>query len=487
MGVMDAWRARPLAGTGLVAIALGLALMLGAGASASDHEPVHRVDVDGEIDLGLAPFLDRALQEAEADGAAAVLVVIDTPGGRLDAVLQMRDALLRTPVPTVAFVDTTAFSAGALVALASEEIHMAPGAVIGAATPVDGGTGAPADEKVVAAVRSTFRATAEERGRDPQVAEAMVDAEVEVDGLVGRGELLSMTAPEAVEWGIADEISDDDAAVLASLGLADAPVVGAEASLAERIVRFVTSPVLAGLLLTAGMWLVIGDVLSGSVGLATAVGVGVLGVFFWGHLLAGLAGVEDVALVAIGVVLILVEVFVLPGFGIPGLLGLAALLGGSFLAMLNRDFDFVGSAQLLRAGTVVGVAFAAVVGGTILLLSRLSRTGGPDGLVLRAGLGSGTPVTHRASGGWLDWFGSGGGVLDSDRDDDTAPDDGAGAHRIPPGTTGVARTDLRPAGMAEIDGERVDVVADGEYLAAGAPIEVVRDEGYRRLVRRARD
>jgi membrane-bound serine protease (ClpP class) len=498
---------------GLAAIAAGLLLMLVSGAQAGDDGAVHRVEVTGEIDLGLAPFLDRALADARAADAAAVLIEIDTPGGRLDAVLQMRDALLRTPVPTIAFVEGTAFSAGALVALASEQVHLAPAATIGAATPVDGGTGAPADEKVVAAVRSTFRATAEERGRDPRLAEAMVDPDVEVEGVVDRGELLSMTAPEAVEAGIGDSLVADREELLAALDLADATLVEADPSLAERLVRVITNPVLAGLLLTLGMWLVLGDLLSGGVGLATVVGGGLLAVFLWGHLLAGLAGWEDVVLVLLGVVLLLVEVFVVPGFGVAGLLGLASLLGGSFLAMLNRDFDVVGTDELVRAGTVVGVSFLAIVGGTVAIVAHLARHGGPRGLVLRSRLGVAEPVTDRAGGGWLRWFGAGGGVLASEhragersvhgdgerpvhhdgarsptdapdgrRDDDTAGMPG----RLVAGTPGTARSDLRPSGVAEIDGQRVDVVTDGEYLRAGEEIEVVRDEGYRRVVRRRR-
>jgi membrane-bound serine protease (ClpP class) len=472
---------------GHLVVASGLLAMLAGAVGASNEASVHRVEIHDEIDLGLAPYLDRALEQAEAQDAAAVLIDIDTPGGRLDAVLQMRDALLRTPVPTIAFVDTTAFSAGALVALASEQIHMTSSAVMGAATPVDGGTGAPADPKVVSAVRSTFRATAEQRGRDPEVAEAMVDPDVEVEGLVAAGELLSLTASEALEWEMADAISADTDEVLAAAGLGDATLVASDPSLAERLVRFITNPVLASLLLTLGMWLVVGDLLSGGVGVPAAVGAGLLAVFFWGHLLAGLAGWEDVALVVVGLVLILVELLVVPGFGIPGILGLAALLGGSFLAMLNRDFDFVEGSQMVRAGTVVGVSFAAIVVGTIAMLVHLSRSSGPPGLVLAARLGGTSPVTERASGGWLRWFGSGGGVLASERQRPDPEHDGPSdaPRRLPHGTRGVALTDLRPSGVVEIEGERVDVVSEGGWIRGGDQVEVVRDEGYRRVVRRA--
>lgn len=510
-------RAVGIVGAALITLGL-LSVVIGVGQARAqdDQAPVHVIRIDGEIDLGLAPFLQRTLEEAAADGAAAFVLEIDTPGGRLDAVLQMRDALLRSELRTVAYVDPTAFSAGALIALASEEIHMAPSAVMGAATPVDG-AGVAADEKVIAAVRSTFRATAEQRDRDPEIAAAMVDTNVVVEGLVGRGELLSMTTSEAVEFGYADSVPADRAALLDTLGLADAPVVEVEQSAAERFVRFITNPILASLFLMAGWLLIMGDMGSGGIGAGTGLGAMFLGVFFWGHLAAGLAGWEDLALIVLGILLILVELLVLPGFGVPGLLGLAALLGGTFMAMVNRDFDFVGTDQIVRAGTTVGFAFVLTIVVLIVLLRFLSRRDGPPGVVLRTQLGSGTPAPQRSTG-WLRWFGDGG-VLSPDQlgtggsaagpdavgdvagspSEQAAPSDVAseargvvvtdprpGRHGALEGATGVALSDLRPAGVADIAGRRIDVVTEGEYIKAGELIEVAVDEGYRRVVRRSR-
>lgn len=495
---------------GVLAVVVGLAILATGGAGAVEDGagdgPVHVVGIRGEIDLGLAPFLDRALREAAEADASAVLLDIDTPGGRLDAVLQMRDALLASPVPTVAFVDRTALSAGALIALSADEIHVAPGAVIGAATPVDG-TGIPADEKVVSAVRSVFRATADQRGRDPVVAEAMVDPAVAIDGLIGRGQLLTLTGPEALDLGYAEGSADDLSSLLQELGLGDRAVVEARTSPAEHLTRIVTSQLVASLLLAAGVLLLIGDLLSGGVGIAAAIGATLLATFLGGHLIAGLAGWEDVALVVIGVGLLLLEVFVLPGIGIAGVLGLVTILGGGFLASLSRDFDFVGADQLLRAGLTVGLSFVLIVGGLLALLTYLSRRGGPRRLVLGATLGDGTPVTERSNRGWLAWFDADA-ILASDRDEVAAgavgrPPQGAGptaesdatARRVAhlgradtqPGASGVALTDLRPAGVAEIAGRRVDVVTEGEYLRAGEAVEVLVDEGYRRVVRRLPD
>lgn len=549
---------------GLSALTLGLALaFVGSGVAQDEDGAVHIVPITGEIDLGIAPFLERALSEADEAGAAAVVLEIDTPGGRLDAVLQMRDALLDSPVPTVAHVDPTAFSAGALVALAAEQIYFAPAGVMGAATPVVGtaeGAAETADPKVVSAVRSTFRATAEQRNRDPLVGEAMVDPAVEIDGLSSAGNLVSLTAGEAAEVGYSDGTATDRDDLLAQLGLDDREVVESAPSLAERTVRIITNPILASLLVGVGLLLIVGELLAGAFGLAGLAGAGLLSTFFWGHLLAGLAGWEDVILVGIGVVLLLVEIFVVPGVGIPGVLGLASVLGGTYMAMVGRDLDFVPSDRLWATAGTVGLTFVAIGIGLIALLARLSRrrstrddrdaalvhagtvedttmtdqTAGPDpdrppsvgqqadggssdGQGAQAGDGQRADgpgaggressrsrrrrlaTTRRIPGdtqdrrGWLRWFGDGD-ILDREGEGEDATDQHASPSESPSasaaarkGAIGVALTDLRPAGAADFDGHRIDVVTEGDYVAAGERIVVLRAERYRRVVRRAPD
>ncbi len=473
-------------GIALLLVLLGTwSLTAGAVGAQEEDGAVHVVDISEVIDLGLAPYLERVIGEADEAGAAAVLLEIDTPGGRLDAVVQMRDTLLDSPVPTIAFIDRSALSAGALIALASETIYVAPGSSVGAATPVDG-TGQPTDEKVVSAVRSMFRATAEERGRDPQIAAAMVDPDIEVEGVVARGELLTLTDREALDVGFADGRASTRAQVLEEVGLADRPVVETSPSLAEGFVRLLTHPVFSSLLFTIGILLIVGELLIGSFGIATAIGGGLLGVFFYGHLLAGLTGWEDVILVLLGVGLILVELFVLPGFGVAGVLGSAAVLGGGFLAMTGRDWDLVSGGQIATtAGTLLStfvlLSIAMVV--TLSFMSRRGRGAGPPG-VAAAAAGSGR------TRGWLRWFGDGD-VLASEDDEGKADTDDEGTPAASPqrpaqqGAIGEALSDLRPAGVANFDGHRIDVVTEGDYIAAGQKVEVIRAERYRRVVRHA--
>ncbi|MGH2535595.1 MAG: NfeD family protein [Thermomicrobiales bacterium] len=439
---------------------------------------VYVVPITGTIDLGLAPYLERVLGEAADADAAAVLLEIDTPGGRLDAVLQMQDALLGAEVPTIAFVNRNAFSAGALITIASERIYMAPGAALGAATPVEGGTGDTASEKVISAVRKTFKATAEARGRDPLVAEAMVDPDVVIDGLNERGKLLTLTTQEAQQWGYADGVAASRAEVLAAEGLAGAPVVETSPSLAEDVVRFITDPLIATLLIIGGLLLIVGDFFVEGLGFGAVAGIALLAVFFWGHTLAGLAGWEDVALVVLGVALLAVELLIIPGFGVAGILGLVAIFGGLFLAMVGRDIRT--PEQTERAGITVGVAFVAVVAGFLASLFFLPRSKRLGSLVLGSSVSGGDVSAARAPAGWLRLFGGGSLVLPAEQRPaalETAPS-------LLVGTSGHALTDLRPSGTAEIEGRRIDVVSAGDFINAGDPIEIVADEGYRRIVRR---
>lgn len=459
----------------------------------TDQPTVYVVDISGTIDLGLAPYLERVLDDAASNNAAAVILEINTPGGRLDAALQMRSDLLGADVPTVAYVNRDAFSAGALIAIAAEQIYMAPGAEMGAATPVTG-AGETADEKTVSAVRATFRATAEQRGRDPQVAEAMVDPAIVVDGLVDEGQLLTLTANEAVEWDYAEGIADNRLALLSELGLENAEVIETSPGWAEQIVRFLTEPVLASLLFSGGFLLIIADVMSGGIGLLAGAGALMIGLFFWGHFIAGLAGWEGVLLVLLGLALIGVEVFVIPGFGIFGIAGIVSFLGGLYLSV--RGQGIVTEDDVNRAlGTVAG-GFVMMVIGTILILFLLPKATRFQSLVLTAGVDIPAPPVERRKRDFRRLFGffrspepEIPGSPQARREGQFIPANLSREEERPSltGLRGTALSDLRPGGIATIQGQRVDVVTEGDYIAAGEPIVVVLDERYRRVVRRAEE
>jgi membrane-bound serine protease (ClpP class) len=445
------WR---LAGFGVLVL-----LMLSGGLFAQPTRPVvYVVPIAGMIDLGLAPFVQRVLDEAVGADAAAVILEINTFGGRVDAAVLIRDALLQARVRTVAFVNKRAISAGALISLAAETIAMADGGTIGAATPVTmGQPGTPAQpvaEKTVSYMRKEFRATAEARKRPPLLAEAMVDADVDIPGVIDKGKLLTLTTEEALQQQVADVRAESLDAVLTFLELADADVRRASPTWAETLVRFLTHPVATSLLLTLGMLGLIVELRTPGLGLPGILGVTSLALFFWGHWLVQLAGWEELLLVGAGAVLLGLEVFVTPGFGVLGALGLVALLGGLGLSLVGVGATW--EVVLLAAGRVV-LSLLLALAAALALLRVLPRL----------------PFSRRL-------------VLETEMTADAGYASAPEGDRRWLGQRGTAASPLRPAGLADLAGERVDVVSDGEFIDAGAPLDVIRVDGNRIVVRRPR-
>lgn len=416
---------------------------------------VYVVPIKGIIDLGLAPFVERTLKEATNAQADAVILDVDTFGGHVDAAVQIRDTLLRSPLKTVAFVNKRAISAGALISLAAETIAMADGGTIGAATPVQiGMPGAPAqpvEEKTVSYMRKEFRATAESRKRPPMLAEAMVDADVEVSGVVEKGKLLTLTTEEALQLGLADLRAEHVDDLLSQLKLSGAEVRHARESWAESVVRVLTNPVVSSILIAAAMLGIIVEIQTPGFGVPGALGLAGLALFLWGHWLVQLAGWEEVLLIGTGLLLLIAEVFVIPGFGLAGALGIVALLWGLGLSLIGAGATW----------TVMGSALVQVIAALLVavvlafsMLRMVPRLPFGRGLVLETGLS--------AKGGYA-----------------STPE----ADRGRLGQRGIADSTLRPAGIARFDHERVDVVTEGEFLEPGAAVEVIRIEGNRIVVR----
>jgi membrane-bound serine protease (ClpP class) len=429
-------------------LSLTLALIALA-APAAAQSVVYRIAITGTVENGLAPYVARSLREAEAAGAAAAYLDIDTPGGRVDAAERISDAIRRSTIPVYAFVNPRAFSAGALIAISAQEVYMRPGAVMGAATPVDG-EGRRASEKMVSAMRAEFRAVAEERGLDPKVAEAMVDESVEIPGIDAANTLLTLTSSEARKVGYAKGEVADEAALLRAINLPNATVVPSEPNWAEQIVRFLTNPIVSPLLLSLGLLGLVLEIKSGAFGLGGLVSLASLGLFFGSSFLLGLAGWEEVLLLGLGLIALLVEIFVLPGFGVAGLLGIAGIAAAMVLALMGSSPT---TGDVMQAFAILGASLlitAAVVYAWLRHIPNSNRFGG---LFLRSGMAQ--------SDGYVS----------------------AALRADLVGQDGVAITDLRPAGTATIAGERVDVVTEGEYVSQGSAVRVLRSEGYRHVVR----
>jgi membrane-bound serine protease (ClpP class) len=359
------------------------------------------------------------------------------------------NAVQAARVPVYAFVNSRAFSAGALVSLAAREIYYAPGAVIGAATPVDG-AGTKAPEKIVSAMRSEMRALAEARGRDVRIAEAMVDEDIAIPEVVEAGKLLTLTRGEAVRLGYGKAVADWDA-LLAELGLEQAPVVTPGVNWAERLVRFFTHPAVAPLLLSLGFLGIIIELKAPGFGLPGALGAIALALFFGSHFILGLAGLEELLLIGGGIILLAVEMFLLPGFGVAGIAGGVAIAGGFYLSLVS---DMASGADYVQALGLFSLSVLVVILVAWALVRRLprSRRFSASGIML------GESTSREA--GYLS----------------------AAVRPELIGSTGVAVTDLRPAGAARFGSERLDVVSGADWISAGTPVRIVRSEGYRHVV-----
>jgi membrane-bound serine protease (ClpP class) len=422
--------------------------------------PVYVIPISGTIDMGLAPFVQRVLQQAEREKAAAVVLDINTFGGRVDAAVLIRDALLASPVHTVAFINRRAISAGALISLAANRVVMTPGATIGAATPVQisapgaGGGPSPVDEKTVSYVRKEFRATADSRGRPPLVAEAMVDADVVIDGLVEKGKLLTLTTAEALAQKVADRESPTLEALLAAEGLTTTDLRRDSPNWGEQIVRMLTHPLLASLLLSIATLGILIELRTPGFGVAGALGVTALVLVLGGHWIVKLVGWEELLLVSVGLALLLLEVFVIPGFGIAGIVGIIALGAGVTLTFVGQGAT---GRAVVEALSRVGFSMTASLLVALVLFRFLPGTSMGRRLTLETGLEPG-------GGDAMPWHGRVGvGVVVGDR--------------------GTALSMLRPMGTAEVGGVRLEVIASGGLVPPGSAIEVTRVDGPRVEVR----
>ncbi len=412
------------------------------GSSATPQPSVYVVPVSGLVEKGLYRYLERAFAEAADAGASAIILELNTPGGTLDAAFGISDLILDSPVPVYAYVRHSALSAGAFLALSCRRLYMAPGSTIGAAE-VRTLTGEEIDDvKTQSAWEAKMRAVAIQQGKDPQVAAAMVNRGIEIEGVVGEGSLLTLTDAEALDLGFADGVYNTRSDLLVELELLGVEVRTVATSPAETLARYITNPVVATLLITIGLAALVIEVMTPGFGVGGAISILAFSLFFGGHVFAGLAGKEVIFLFVLGIILLLVEAFI-PNFGIVGLTGLTAVIASVVLSAATTG-------QGLRI--VVAALFLALII-IVISLRFLKRTGLWSQIILQY-----------AETKDLGYVGPG----DS-------------SHLV--GLSGLTLTPLRPAGMAKIDGKRVDVVSEGGFVAQGTEVKVVGAEGSRIVVR----
>jgi membrane-bound serine protease (ClpP class) len=434
-----------------------------AEAAAKVDGPVVVGKIDGEIGFAESAYVGRLIKAAETQSAAAVMIELNTFGGRVDAAVAIRDALLGAKVHTAVFINRRAISAGVLISLACKSIAIAPGGTIGAATPVMSAPGQevaqPVEEKYLSYFREEMRSTAETNGRNGDLAEAMVDADKEVEGVSEKGKLLTLNTQSALEHKIADVEAETVEEALGKIGFGG-PIVTLERSWSESLVGFLTSAPVASILFLAMMVLAYMEYQTPGFGVFGFGAICCFLILYFGHYMVNLAGWEELLLFALGVALILVEVFAFPGFGVVGALGILSVLASLVMLLMAGDWSDFTFSNPFTGEAVTQVAATALAGllAVVLLIRWLpnSRSGVLGGkLVLDGGLASAAGyASHEAAG------------------DDLV------------GRTGEVVSPLRPAGKARIDGQRLNVETEGDFIAVGETVRVLRREEGRIVVRR---
>ena len=448
---------------------------------------VYHIPIEGTIDLGLPPFIERSIAEAEENNATTIIFEVNTFGGRVDAATQIKDAILDSKVPTVAFINKRAISAGALISLSCEKVFMAGGATIGATTAVDM-QGNKASEKVISYMREEMAATAEKRGRDTYIARGMVDEELEfpnkvikefindgedldtiktkvyylvidgdtviVDDIEGRkqGNLITLTTEQSLKYKIADASLENFEAVLDTLGFSNLAVNKTTENWSENFVRFLTNPVVASLLTTFGFLGILFELQSPGWGIPGPIGLICLALSLSASYIAELATMSDLLVILMGMLFLMLEAFVLPGFGVAGVAGIIFILWGLYLLLLP-DVP-VGEEVLSQAsnGLIIGIIGGLV--GLVLLFRAMTKTKFWRDLT--------SPDIQKKEDGYVASF---------------------GWEKLV-GQEALTETDLHPSGWINVGNERVFALSEGNFIDKDVKVVILSVDGNRVVVRK---
>ena len=427
-----------------------LTISTGVLSAQQTQKKVFTFAIDQDIDPGMNRRVKLAIDQAEALKVDVILIEMDTYGGAVTDANEIRTRILESKIPVYVFINKDAASAGALISIACDSIYMAPGASIGAATVVNGTDGAAAPDKYQSYMRSMMRSTAEATGRNPQIAEAMVDEKLVVPGISDSSSVITFSVTEAIQNGFCEGEYASAKEILAAQGLQSAEIIAYEEKTVDTIISFFLSPAVSGILILLIIGGIYFELQTPGVGFPLAVALTAALLYFIPYYLNGLAENWEILAFVIGIILLVVEFFIIPGFGVFGVAGIVLTLGGLVLGMLpNQAFDFelVPSSQLFGALLTVILAALAGIGMVFWLTPKVNEWGAFKHLTLAS--------TQDRSQGYTS---------------STYTEDMLGK-------TGKVHSRLRPSGKVEIEGEIYDAYSRGEFLEHGEAIEVISTEG----------
>ncbi len=456
-------------------IVLGFLVMANFIFARETEKIVYKLNIKEEITKATRRQTMQAFEAADSLKADIFLIHMNTYGGTVLDADSIRTMILQSKIPVYVFIDNNAASAGALISVACDSIYMRPGSSIGAATVVNQ-TGQAMPDKYQSYMRSTMRATAEAHGkymvvngrdttfkwyRDPKIAEAMVDPSIYIPGLIDTGKVLTFTPSEAMEYGFCEGSAENIPEVLKKVGVENYSLVEYKPTFIERIIGWLVHPMISGLLIMAIIGGIYFEMQSPGIGFPLGVAILAAILYFAPLYLEGLAAHWEIALFIVGLILIALEVFVIPGFGVTGVLGVVFVFAALVLSLINNvSFNFE-NVELTGLGVALTTVVLGVLGGFSLSLylgnKLFTSTSGPfKNMALN-----------------------------------TVQNTEEGYVSIEPGLltmkgkTGKAQTVLRPGGKVLIDGNVYDAVAENGFIDKDVEIVVAKIEAAQLYVHRA--
>lgn len=440
--------------------------VLAASGKDKNKKLVYQFNIQQEITKATWRQTQQAFEAADTMGADLILIHMNTYGGTVLDADSIRTKILESKIPVYVFIDNNAASAGSLISIACDSIYMRPGGSIGAATVVNQ-TGQAMPDKYQSYMRSTMRATAEAHGkdtiisgrdttykwrRDPRIAEGMVDPRVYIKGIIDTGKVITFTPSEAMQYGYCEGIAENIPEVLEKAGIKDYTIVKYEPSWIERIIGWLVHPIVSGILIMVIIGGIYFEMQSPGIGFPLGVAVLAAILYFAPLYLEGLAANWEIVVFIVGLILLAVEIFVIPGFGVTGILGILFVFSGLVLSLLNNvNFDFE-NVELKGVGVAVTTVFIGILGGFLLSLylgnKLFTAESGPfKNLSLKS--------VQNVNEGFV------------------SIDTSMFALK---GKTGVAKTVLRPGGKILVEDEVYDAIAASGFIDKDEDIVVIKVE-----------
>jgi membrane-bound serine protease (ClpP class) len=408
---------------------------------------VYAFEIHEEIGPAASRITETAIAEAEQKKASFILLDLDTYGGLLDAADEIRTALLKTKIPTLVYIRNNAASAGALISIACDSIYMSPGSTIGAACVVNQ-QGDLMPEKYQSYMRKKLQATAEETGRNPLIAEGMADVNLVIDSIKPKGKIITFTVSEAIKYGYCNAELESPEQILPLLRGGPYTLEYHKSTLSESLALWLINPAVSGILLLVIFGGIYFEFKAPGTLLPICASILAALLYFAPLYVEGLAANWEIALFVVGLVLIIVEIFVTPGSIIIGVAGILATITGLALALVRNidfDFTFVAPGALAYAFLMVTVAmalpliFIMIFGKTMFNSAVFKNISDVGEMKSSKGYSIKDKLLHSMVG-----------------------------------ETGIAVTNLRPAGKIEINNERYDAITDGGFIEKGQAVKVLR-------------